>query len=88
MRNPVSEVVARSHGTMELMTTPESPRNQWPARKVRLDDQTWKAVRQRLLDDDESWQAVAELLTHAWLTGLVNVEELRATLKARGLLVE
>lgn len=88
MKNPVSEVAKRSHGTMELMTTPESPRNQWPARKVRLDDQTWKAARQRLLDDEESWQSVAELLTHAWLANLVDVKELRATLKARGLLVE
>lgn len=71
-----------------VSTTPESPRNQWPPRKFRLDDQTYKAVRQKLLDDEESWQAVVEVLTHSWLAGLVDLPELRAELKARGLPVE
>ena len=80
MRNPTSELLARHHATMEPVTTPDSPRNTWPARKVRLDDQTWKSARQKLLDDDESWQGVMETLAWGWLAGLVDVAALREQL--------
>ncbi|WP_330186047.1 hypothetical protein OHB26_39310 (plasmid) [Nocardia sp. NBC_01503] len=47
------------------MTTPESPRNTWPQRKVRLDDQRWKQVRIKLAQDEENWQGVWS----CWLSG-------------------
>ena len=83
MRNPTSERLARHHATMEPVTTPDSPRNAWPARKVRLDDQTWKSARLKLAQDDESWQGVMETLAWGWLAGLVDVAALREQLKEK-----
>ncbi|WP_330186040.1 hypothetical protein OHB26_39275 (plasmid) [Nocardia sp. NBC_01503] len=69
------------------MTTPESPRNTWPQRKVRLDDQRWKQVRIKLAQDEENWQGVVELLVQGWLSGDVLLSDVRAHLKERGLLL-
>jgi hypothetical protein len=81
MRNPTSEVVTRSHATMVSMTSPESPRGTWPARKFRLDDQTWHVARVKLATDQESWQSVMEVLAWAWLAGLIDVNAIREQLK-------
>lgn len=82
MRKPTSERLARLHATMEPVTTPESPRNTWPARKIRLDDQTWYAARVKLATDGESWQGVMEALAHGWLSGVIDLSEVRSQLKA------
>lgn len=66
---------------MEPVTTPESPRNTWPARKIRVDDQTWHAARVKLATDGESWQGVMESLAHGWLSGAIDLEAVRAQLK-------
>ncbi len=70
---------------MALMTTPDSPRNTWPARKVRIDDQTWKAARVKLAEDEETWQGVMETLALGWLKGEIDVAVVRDRLQARGL---
>lgn len=86
MRIPASELLSRSHATMEPVTTPESPRNTWPARKFRLDDQRWKAARVKLATDSENWQGVMETLAIGWLSGELDLPEVRDRLRARGLL--
>lgn len=66
---------------MVPMSTPESPRNSWPARKVRLDDQSWHVARVKLATDKESWQGVMETLAWAWIAGLIDVNEVREKLR-------
>lgn len=80
-------LLPRQHATMVPVTTPESPRNTWPQRKVRLDDQRWKQVRIKLAQDEENWQGVVELLVQGWLSGDVLLSDVRAHLKERGLLL-
>ena len=74
------------HVTMVSMTTPDSPRSTWPARKVRLDDQNWKAARVKLANDEESWQGVMETLAWGWLAGVIDVGEVREKLKEKNVL--
>ncbi|MEV0361012.1 hypothetical protein AB0H71_33625 [Nocardia sp. NPDC050697] len=62
------------------MTTPDSPRNKWAPRTVRLDDETWKSARVKLATDGESWQGVMETLAHGWLSGAIDLEHVRAAL--------
>lgn len=84
MQSPTSEALARCHATMEPVTTPESPRNSWPARKIRLDDESWRTARMKLASDDESWQGVMETLAFGWIAGLVDLPALREQLSAEG----
>lgn len=87
MRNTTSERLARFHATMgPVDTTPESPRNTWPARKFRLDDQTWRDARVKMATADENWQGVMEALALGWLSGVIDLESVRAELQAKGLL--
>jgi predicted double-glycine peptidase len=46
----------------------------WPARKVRLDDETWKQIRMKLAADDENWQGVMETLARDWLAGKIIID--------------
>lgn len=82
MRNPTSERLARLHVTMMSMTTtPQSPRNKWAPRTVRLDDQSWKVARVKLAADEESWQGVMETLARAWMAGVINIDSVRKKLE-------
>lgn len=64
-----------------MSTTPESPRNKWPQRPFRLDDQTWKRVRVKLVEDEETWQRIMEALTWAWLDGAIDAGTVRSHLE-------
>ena len=85
MKISAARLVTRSHATMEPVTTPDSPRNTWPARKVRIDDQNWKSARVKLAQESETWQAVMETLALGWLADEVDIDALRERLQARGL---
>ena len=74
MKEPVSRLLASHHATMVSMTTPESPRNRWPQRQFRLDDETWKQIRMKLAADEENWQGVMETLARDWLAGKVTLD--------------
>jgi hypothetical protein len=82
MNEPASSLLARHHATMVPMsTTPESPRNKWPQRPFRLDDQTWHAAKVKLATDRESWQRLMETLAWAWIAGLIDPDAVREQLK-------
>lgn len=81
MRNPTSERLSSIHATMVSMTTPQSPRNKWAPRTVRLDDQSWKATRVKLAADEETWQGVMETLHQGWMLGVVDLDALRKKIK-------
>ncbi|WP_227985554.1 hypothetical protein [Nocardia spumae] len=66
---------------MVSMTTPQSPRNKWAPRTVRLDDQSWKDARVKLATDEESWQGVMETLARGWLAGVIDVDSVRKKLQ-------
>ncbi|MEV0766558.1 hypothetical protein [Nocardia sp. NPDC050435] len=68
------------------MTTPESRRNTWPQRQVRMDDQTMKKVRDKLNNDGERWQGVVETMVRDWLAGHYDLTARRAALKEAGIL--
>jgi len=65
-----------------MSTTPESPRNKWPQRSFRLDDQSWKRVRVKTAEDEESWQSVMEALAWGWISGVLDVDAVREQLKS------
>jgi hypothetical protein len=81
MKNPTSGLLTRHHATMVSMTSPESPRTSWPQRQFRLDDQSWKSVRVKLATDEEKWQNVMETLAWGWISGLIDVNEVREKLR-------
>ncbi len=69
---------------MVPVTTPQSPRNQWPQRQFRMDAQTWKAITGKLSDDELKWQTVMETMARDWLAGNYDVAARREALKAEG----
>ena len=87
MKNTTSARLSRHHGTMLSMTapktTPDSPRNQWPARMFRLDEESMAAVRVKLAPTGEKWQGLVEVLVRGWLAGLIDADKIREQLKEK-----